>query len=219
MLGPWPATVQDFCESDVSSNLFLFVDILLICIIHTPDDEIQLQDLDSLDNWTIFNSMSSNSSKTKVMHETRRQHFYNAVYTLRVIQPLSVSSRKYLGVVISAITACVNRLLGFIRVVACGSFTFAIFALYQALALPILEHGVPALHLNTSSQIQQIEQIHCIATDIALKKEKRGDRPNEERLRILHWPTLSACREHFLCSNAFKCLYSCCACDRLMENT
>lgn len=216
--------------SDVSSDLFLFADdMLLFRTIRSHDDEMQLQhDLDSLHQWTITNGMSFNPSKTKVMHITRKRNIQNAVYTLGDTLLSSVTSYKYLGIVIGsnlswniqvdAITARASRLLGFIRVVARGSSTSAIFALYKALVLPILEYGIPAWHPNTLKQTQQLERIQRIATRVALK-QRRGEMPYEERLRVLNWSTLSARRDYLLCSFTFKCLYFCCDCETLIENT
>ena len=129
-----------------------------------------------------------------------------------------ISSNLSWKIHVDAITARANRLLGFIRVVARGSSTFAIFALYKALILPILEYGVPSWHPSTSKQIQQLERIQRVATRIALK-QRRGEMPYEERLRILKWSTLSARRDYLLCSFAFKCLYSLCNCESLVEST
>ena len=49
-------------------------------------------------------------------------------------------------------------------------------------------------------------------------KQRRGEIPYEERLQVLHWSTLLARRDYLLCSFTFKCLYSCCDCETLIEN-
>ena len=136
-------------------------------------------------------------------------------------------SFRYLGVTISSdlswnthittITARANRLLGFIRVVARGASTNAIFSLYKSLVLPILEYGVPAWHPTTLTQIKQVERVQRTATRIALK-QMRGEMAYADRLKALNWFTLSSRRDYLLCSFSFKCLSGICNCSMLSGN-
>ena len=128
--------------------------------------------------------MTFNPSKSKAMHITRKRRFQAPIYRLGDVPLSSAPSFRYLGVEISSnltwnthiesIVSRANRLLGFIRVMARGASTNAIFALYKALVLPILEYGLPAWYPTTCAQTQQLERVQRTATRLALK-QARGE--------------------------------------------
>ena len=171
-------------------------DIILYRTIENANDELVLQsDLDKLANWSNANEMTFNISKTKVMHITRCRNLDPILYNLGTLPIESTKSFQYLGLTLdsklswathtSSVVARANRMLGFIRTVARGSSTNAIFSLYKSLVLPILEYGLPAWHPFTLSQQNQLERVQRTATRLALK-QRRGVMSYEDRLQHLH---------------------------------
>ena len=185
-------------SSSVSSHTALFADdMVLFRQIDSAEDEEQVQkDLDALLDWSHRNGMTFNPSKSKAMHITRKRRFQAPIYRLGDVPLSSAPSFRYLGVEISSnltwnthiesIVSRANRLLGFIRVMARGASTNAIFALYKALVLPILEYAIPAWYPTTCAQTQQLERVQRTATRLALK-QARGEMSYVERLEVLHW--------------------------------
>ena len=216
-------------QRDISSKTLLFADdILIFRPIHSAQDEVTLQsDLVHLLNWCRTNQMSLNPSKTKILHVTRRRNAQPCKYTLDGQCLSSVPSHKYLGVLLSSdlrwnshvdsIVLRANRLLGFIRTIAHGASSSAIFALYRSLVLPILEYGIPSWHPHTAAQEHKLETVQRNATRMALH-QRRGEMSYEERLDRLHWTSLSSRRDYALCSFTMKCLSGMIQCEAITNN-
>lgn len=214
----------------LSSKSVMFADdILMFRTVQSPNDEERFQtDLQLLHEWAELNQMTFNPSKCKILHVTRSRNLQPPIYKLNTSDLSCAPSYVYLGVTICAnlqwnthidnIVKRANRLLGFIRVVAGQASTQAIFSLYKALILPILEYGCPAWHPHTLKQEQQLERVQRAATRIALK-QRRGDMSYEDRLTTLHWSSLSSRRDYLLLSFTFKCLSGLTLCEALTEST
>ena len=228
VLGPllFNLFVNDISHSTSSSCVLFADDILLYRTIENANDELVLQsDLDKLANWSNVNEMTFNISKTKVMHITRCRNLDPILYNLGTLPIESTKSFQYLGLTLdsklswathtSSVVARANRMLGFIRTVARGSSTNAIFSLYKSLVLPILEYGLPAWHPFTLSQQNQLERVQRTATRLALK-QRRGVMSYEDRLQHLHWHPLTNRRNYLLSAFVFKVLHGTAHCESIL---
>ena len=140
----------------------------------------------------------------------------------------SVANHCHLGVTINSdltwdnhvniIISRANRMLGFISSTAGGSSPTAIFSLYKALIIPILEYGVPAWLPRTKKLVERIEAVQRRATRLILK-QKRGEMGYEERLTKLNWPTLSDRRDFLLLSFVCKSLIGIVDCSSVRQFT
>ena len=213
----------------IQSDIVLFADdILVYRSIYSVDDEVRLQtDLDRIHDWCTTHQMTLNTTKTKVMHITRKRILQQyPIYTMNHEQLNHIPSHKYLGIIISSdlrwnlhvnsVVARANRLLGFIRTIARGASTQALFCLYRSLVLPILEYGIPAWHPHTAAQEHKLEQVQRAATRMALH-QRRCEMSYEERLSQLHWTTLQSRRDCALCAYVMKCLSGTVKCEAVFE--
>jgi len=71
----------------VNSNLFIFVDTKLFCIIRTQlDTEVLQDDLDRMSNWCNTNKMNLNVSKCKIIIFSIKRFSIFKKYTLNGIE-------------------------------------------------------------------------------------------------------------------------------------
>ena len=214
--------------NDISRNInspcVLFADdVLLYRSIRTDLDVSELQnDLNELSAWSASNGMTFNTSKTKIMHISRKRAQFFPAYILSGTALTASNTVKYLGVTLSAqlswndhiksVSSSANRMLGFIKTVAFNASVHAKLALYKALVLPIVEYGLPAWLPQTKKQDDTLENIQRRATRFILG-QKRGVMSYTERLEILNWSTLSNRRNFAVLSLVCKCLLNLVKCE------
>ena len=225
VLGPllFNLFINDISDNVNSTCVQFADDILMYRPIDCNSDIIHLQDdLQHLSTWSISNGMSFNTSKSKIMHISRKRNLALPTYFLAGDQLSAVNSVKYLGVTLSAqltwndhidsVTSSANRILGLIRSIAFNASMPAKLCLYKSLVLPVLEYGLPAWLPHTRRQEDALERVQKRATQFILG-QRIGEMPYHDRLVSLNWSALSNRRNYAVLSFITKCLYNLVHCD------